>query len=89
MSQLTEMLVTIGLGIIGVAMLALIVSKNSNTAGVIQASASGFGNALDVALSPVTGIPTPTTAPNLAYPGSGGIGSLVGGFTPGNFAMTG
>jgi hypothetical protein len=86
MSQLTEMLVTIGLGIIGVAMLALIVSKNSNTAGVIQASASGFGNALDVAISPVTGA---TTRPNLAYPGSGGIGSLVGGFTPGNFAMTG
>lgn len=68
MNNITEMLLTIGTGILGVAMLALIVSKNSNTAGVIQASASGFGNALGVAISPVTGA---TTAPNLSYPSSG------------------
>lgn len=79
MNALTEMLLTIGMGIIGVAFLAVIVARNSNTAGVIQASASGFGNALDVAISPITGA---TTAPNLAYPGGGGIGSLTGGFTP-------
>jgi hypothetical protein len=70
MSNITEMLLTIGAGIIGVAMLALIVSKNSNTAGVIQASASGFGNTLDVAISPVTGA---TVAPNLSYASSGGF----------------
>jgi hypothetical protein len=58
----------------------LLVSKNSNTAGVIQATASGYGNILDVAISPVTGA---TTAPNLSYPGSGGIGQ--GGFSTGNF----
>jgi PRD1 phage membrane DNA delivery len=75
MGNITEMLVTIGAGIIGVAMLALIVSKNSNTAGVIQASASGFGNALDVAISPVTGA---TTAPNLAYPSSGFSQNMIG-----------
>jgi lipoprotein signal peptidase len=79
MNNITEMLVTIAMGIIGVAILAVIVSKNSNTAGVIQASASGFGNTLDVAISPVTGA---TVAPNLAYPGGGGIGSITGGFTP-------
>jgi lipoprotein signal peptidase len=78
MSNLTEMLLTIGMGVIGVAFLALIVSKNSNTAGVIQASASGFGNTLDVAISPVTGA---TVAPNLAYPGGSGIGSITGGFS--------
>lgn len=79
MNQITEMLITIGMGIIGVALLAVIVSKNSNTAGVIQASASGFGNALDVAISPVTGA---TTAPNLAYPGGSGTGLIYGGFSP-------
>jgi len=79
MSQITEMLLTIAMGVVGVAILALIVSKNSNTAGVIQASASGFGNVLDVAISPVTGA---TTAPNLAYPGGMGTGNVFGGFSP-------
>lgn len=79
MNAITEMMLTIGLGLLGVAALALVVSRNSNTAGVIQASASGFGNALDVAISPVTGA---TVAPNLAYPGGSGIGSIVGGFSP-------
>jgi hypothetical protein len=78
-SQITEMLLTIAMGIIGVAILSVIVAKNSNTAGVIQAAASGFGNSLDVAISPVTGATTP---PNLAYPGSSGIGSVMGGFSP-------
>jgi len=79
MGQITEMLLTIAMGVIGVAILAILISKNSNTAGVIQASASGFGNVLDVAISPVTGATTP---PNLAYPGSSGIGSISGGFSP-------
>lgn len=43
------------LAIVGVASLALIVSKNANTMGVIQATGSAFSNALGVALSPVTG----------------------------------
>lgn len=79
MNAITEMLLTVSMGIIGVAILAVIVSRNSNTAGVIQASASGFGNALDVAISPVTGA---TVAPNLVYPGGSGIGSVTGGFSP-------
>ena len=41
-------------GLIGVASLALIISKNSNTTGVITSSFSGFSNALATALSPVT-----------------------------------
>jgi hypothetical protein len=78
MSQITEMMLTLGLGFIGLASLAIIISKNANTTGVIQASASGFGNILDVAISPVTGN---TVAPNLAYPGGSGIGSITGGIT--------
>lgn len=80
MNQITEMFVTIGAGFVLVAIIALLVSKNSNTAAVIQATASGYGNILDVAVSPVTGA---TTAPNLSYPGGAGIG--IGGFSPGQF----
>lgn len=79
MSSVTEMLTTIIMGAVFVAALAVFVSKNSNTAAVIQNAASGYGNILDVAVSPVTG---KATAPNLSYAGSGGIGSINGGFTP-------
>lgn len=71
MNSLVEAVVTILAGITGVALLAVLVSKNSNTAGVIQAGASGYGNALSTALSPITGA---TTAANLAYPSSGSTG---------------
>lgn len=73
MNALTEAIVTIATAIIGVAILAVLVSRNSNTAAVIQAAASGFGNSLDVAISPVTG---KAVAPNLAYPSSGFGGSF-------------
>ena len=45
----------IGLAIIGVATLAVIVSKNSNTTNVIGATASAFSQSLATALSPITG----------------------------------
>lgn len=54
----------IGLAIVGVAILALVVSKNSNTAGVITATGNAYSGALGVALSPVTG--------------TGGTGSSLG-----------
>lgn len=69
MSPAMEGVVAIATAITGVALLAVLVSKNSNTANVIQAGASGFSNALDVGVSPVTGATTP---PNLSYPGGGG-----------------
>jgi hypothetical protein len=68
MNSLTEALVTIAVAITGVAMLALIVSKKSNTAAVIQAMGSAFGNSLGVAVSPVTGN---DYSINLSYPGAG------------------
>lgn len=74
MSPLMESVVTIATAIVGLAMVAVLVSRNANTASVIQAGASGFSNAIDTAESPVTGA---TTAPNLSYPGSGGAA-----FTP-------
>lgn len=71
MSSMSEALVTIATAITGVAILALLVSRNSNTAAVLQAGGSAFSNALDTAVSPVTGS---STSPNLSYP-SAGVGS--------------
>lgn len=76
-SNIVEAGTTIALGIIGVATVAMLVSKNANTTGVIQAGASGFGNSLAVAEAPVTGAATNI---NLSYPGGGfsNEGALAG-----------
>lgn len=84
MSTFTEMVATIALGFITLAALAVLVSKNATTATLIQNSASGFGNVLDVAISPVSGA---TTAPNLAYAGGQGTGIVYGGFSPMQFGV--
>ena len=55
MGKLGEQIAVIALAIIGVATLAVILSKNSNTTNVIAASAQGFSRALSTALSPITG----------------------------------
>lgn len=76
MSPLMESVVTIATAIVGLGIVSVLVSRNANTAAVIQAGASGFSNALDTAESPVTGA---TTRPNLSYP-NGGFGGGV--FSP-------
>lgn len=73
MNQLTEAALTIATAIIGVTILAVLVARKSNTAGVIQSLASAFGNTLTVAVSPVT---ENYAKANLSYPSS----SVVGGF---------
>lgn len=67
MNALTEGIITIVLAVVGIAALSIILSNKSNTTGVIQASASGLGNALGVAESPVTGA---DITYSLAYPSS-------------------
>jgi hypothetical protein len=47
--------ITILVAIIGVAILAVLVSKQSNTSGVITSGSGGIARALCVALSPITG----------------------------------
>lgn len=66
MDKLTDSVVTIAVAIIGLATLAVIVGRNSNTVGVINAGGSVFNTALGTAISPVMG--------------GSGIGSLPGGF---------
>lgn len=55
MNQLTETAATIGLAIIGVAILAVLVSRNSNTVGVVGALGNSFSRMLGTAISPVSG----------------------------------
>lgn len=53
--HLFNSLAAIATGIIGVAILAVLVSRNANTAGVLTASGSAFAGALSAAEAPVTG----------------------------------
>lgn len=53
--QLVTSVVTVLLAIVGVAIVAVLVSKNANTTAVIGATSQGFSGALSTALSPVTG----------------------------------
>ena len=53
--ELFGTLSAVALAIVGVAVIAVLVSKNANTSGVISASGSAFSQALATAISPVTG----------------------------------
>jgi hypothetical protein len=46
---------TVLLAIVGVAIIAVLVSKNATTSQVIQAGGQSFSQSLGTALSPVTG----------------------------------
>lgn len=67
MNSIVEGAITIALMIGGIALAAVLVSRNANTSGVVRAAASGFGNDLAVAQSPVTGNPVNI---DLSYGGS-------------------
>ncbi len=82
---------TIALAIVGVAVLAVLVSRNSNTTGVAGAASSAFNTGLATAMGPVTGYsPGPPAymgsgnmfgggmAGGLAYPGAGNVGGSWG-----------
>ena len=67
-------------GIIGLAVVALIVSQGANTMGVIYQFFGGLSNLIGVAISPVTG-------QNVAGLSAGGLGG--GSWTTGNPAASG
>jgi hypothetical protein len=48
-----EALVTVAVAIVGVGMIAVLVSRNANTAGVLTAGGSALGAALTAAEGPV------------------------------------
>lgn len=69
MGDAMEKITTIAVAIVGVATLAVLVSKRADTSNVIRSAGQAFSSALGVAVSPVTG---------------GGTGGGLGGngFTP-------
>lgn len=50
-----EKITTIAVAIVGVATLAVLVSKRADTSNVIKSAGQAFSGALSVAVSPVTG----------------------------------
>lgn len=55
MNSVTESVVTVAVAIIGLATLAVIVSRNARTTDIIKAGGGAFNSALATAISPVTG----------------------------------
>lgn len=73
MGTLGEQIVTVLTAIIGVAMLAVIVSRNSDTRSVVTSTSDAFAAMLSMAVSPITGnVPSPSTG----FAGSGFRGSI-------------
>lgn len=48
-------IVTVATAIVGLAIVATLVSKNANTSGVINSGGNAFSSALQAATAPVTG----------------------------------
>ena len=64
MNQIWSGVVAVLMAIIGVAILSVLVSKNANTVGVLQAGSQAFSGALGTALSPVSGNALPAIGMN-------------------------
>jgi hypothetical protein len=72
MNEVMKDLTSVLMAIIGVAILAVLVSRQSNTTGVINSASSAYNTGLATAMGPVTGYSP--GAP--IYANSGGFGSL-------------
>lgn len=68
-SQFINSVVTVLLAIVGVAIIAVLVSKNANTTGVVSATGNAFSQGLSTAISPVTGN---NNSLGNGFPGGGG-----------------
>lgn len=71
--------VTVAIAIVGIAILAVIVSQKSQTANVITAAGAAFANDISAAVAPVTGA--------TAQINTGGSGLFSGGFAPSGISL--
>lgn len=55
MSDLTHGFVSIALALVGLGVLAVLVSRNANTTGVLSSGGNAFANVLQAAEAPVLG----------------------------------
>jgi hypothetical protein len=53
--QIVSGVVTIATAVVGIAIIAVLVSNSANTSGVINSATSGFANDIKAAVSPVSG----------------------------------
>lgn len=58
MSETMKDITAVAMAIIGVAIVAVLVSSNSNTVGVVRSASSGFGSVLGVAMGGAGGRPS-------------------------------
>lgn len=72
-----EALGAIAAAVVGLAIVSVLVSKNANTASVIQAGTGGFSQIIQAAVGPVSGstggIATGGFSPLSTIPGLGGL----------------
>lgn len=60
MNDILRDITSVAMAIVGVAIIAVLVSKQNNTTGVINASTGGFASVLGVAMGPAAGQAHPT-----------------------------
>lgn len=65
-------LATVAMAIVGIAIIAVLVSRNAQTAGVITSAGAAFANDISAAVAPVTGA---TAQINTGGGGFTGLGS--------------
>lgn len=71
MSQLTDAMITIFTAIVGVAILSVLVSRNSQTGNVLTSFGQMFSNSLSAATAPVTGkASAPNVGSSMAFGGA-------------------
>ena len=71
MDKLTEAMVSIATAIVGVAILAVLVSRNSNTSGVLSSAGGAFASMLGAATAPVTGASNSMNVGSFSMPNFG------------------
>lgn len=76
--HLINSLLTVATAIVGVAIIAVLVSNRANTSNVITSAGAAFANDLSAAVAPVTG----ATATINTGGGGFGFGGFTGGGSP-------
>lgn len=72
MGNVGAMAVSVIAGLVGLAIVAVVVSKNANTSGVIQSSGSALAAVIGAAVGPVSG-----GGGNQFGSAAGGLGSIA------------
>lgn len=79
MSNLTQSIIAIVTAIVGLAILAVLVSQRAQTASVITSAGAAFANDLSAAVAPVTGAQASinTGSAGFGFGGFSGMGAPV------------